>query len=192
MADAARKRPDEEDDDPGSGEPVVLTCGECGALGGTRTPNLLIRRSVRACPASAPESVSAGPGSRPAPGSSRRDAVSPAPSPPVRETRCGQLRGWPAAPMPAHGARLAAWGHHVGAMTDSPLPAGMPLPVPVTPTLPTPARHPTSQASLMTTFNQLATRVYTWSPGWRRRRGGYVRSALAPRWILGAVQPGRA
>ena len=45
MADAAKMRPDEED---GSGlrGAIVLTWGFGGALGGTRTPNLLIRRSV--------------------------------------------------------------------------------------------------------------------------------------------------
>ena len=45
MADAARIRPDEPDEDrPGGGS--VLTCGNSGALGGTRTPNLLIRSQM--------------------------------------------------------------------------------------------------------------------------------------------------
>ncbi len=45
LADPARIRPDDEDDDPAA-TGQYLTWGNGGALGGTRTPNLLIRSQM--------------------------------------------------------------------------------------------------------------------------------------------------
>src|ERR1022692_2940553 len=42
--------PDADEDQPGGCISNASSCGDCGALGGTRTPNLLIRRELRAHP----------------------------------------------------------------------------------------------------------------------------------------------